>query len=188
MAKKVIETSSETSVPIHLYIRPPGRTSSTPVDSLKLEYNIHEMMIREGFSKRIEPPKSQGDSSSLSPASSCTDVQSFTKTDSLLSVSTATSGFHEAPCSSPVQTQSIDPEDVPRDANRGALETKEKNCQSDISTNRVPPPVIPVDSDGSFCMLVSHVVNPGEFYVHFITSEAGKLDTIMEEMNRTYKG
>ena len=159
---------------IDLYIRPPGTSAATRVDSLKLEYNLHEMMIREGFSRRALSPE---ETRSVSPASSHSDVRSMTKTESMRSTST-TSGFHEDPSC----TGDVYPQSKPRDVTgRGYL-------VGALIPHRVPPPVIPVDSDGSLYMLVSHVCDPGEFYVHFITSEAGKLDTLMEEMKKTYEG
>ena len=44
--------------------------------------------------------------------------------------------------------------------------------------------------DGPVClqMLMSHVVSPSEFYVHLVTSDAGLLDVMMDELNKFYDG
>lgn len=42
--------------------------------------------------------------------------------------------------------------------------------------------------DGPVClqMLMSHVVNPSEFYVHLVTPDAGMLDVLMDDLNKFY--
>ena len=35
-------------------------------------------------------------------------------------------------------------------------------------------------------MLMSHVVNPSEFYVHLVTPDAGLLDVMMNDLNKLY--
>jgi hypothetical protein len=157
-------------VPLDLYIRPHARSASD-VDCKKLEYSIHEMLIREGFAIRAASPRRSGTSDDVSPLSSPGDQA--VKSESIVS-SLVTSGFHDAPSPTPDVLSSQD--------NPG--------CQGNSVTPscRVPPPHIPVDSDGSVYMLVSHVVSPAEFYVHLISSEAGLLDNLMTEMNLAYKG
>ena len=157
------------SVPLELYIRPHAR-SAGDLDYQKLECNLHEMLIREGFAIRAESPQCTGSSDDVSPPSSPSDQ--VAKTESVVS-SSVTSGFHDA--TSP--TFDVSSHDVSSPGSHG-----------DSAICRVPPPHIPVDSDGSVFMLVSHVVNPGEFYVHCISSDAGILDSLMTEMNQTYKG
>jgi hypothetical protein len=156
-------------VSLDLYIRPHARSVSD-VDYHKLEYNIHEMLIREGFAIRAASPQSTGTSDDVSPPSSPSDQ--VVKSESILS-SSVTSGFHDAP--SPLFD--VNTHDV-----------TSPGCHGDGVVCHVPPPHIPVDSDGSVYMLVSHIVSPGEFYVHFISSEAGMLDCLMTDMNQTYKG
>ena len=153
--------------PLDLYIRPHSRAASD-VDYQKLEYNIHEMLIREGLAVRVSSPQRSGTSDDVSPPSSPSDQ--VAKSESIIS-SSVTSGFHDAP--SPTL-------DVCSQSSPG--------CQDNSVVCRVPPPNIPVDSDGSVYMLVSHVVSPGEFYVHLISSESGMLDNLMNDMNQTYKG
>ncbi len=153
-------------VPLDLYIRPHARTASE-VDYQKLEYNIHEMLIREGFAIRAVSPQRSGTSDDVSPPSSPSDQ--VVKSESIVS-SSVTSGFHDAP------SPTLD------------VGSQSPGCHGNGVICRVPPPHIPVDSDGSVYMLVSHVVNPSEFYVHFISSEAGMLDNLMTDMNETYKG
>ncbi|CAB4044743.1 Hypothetical predicted protein, partial [Paramuricea clavata] len=155
-------------VSLDLYIRPHARSVSD-VDYHKLEYNIHEMLIREGFAIRAASPQSTDTSDDVSPPSSPSDQ--VVKSESILS-SSVTSGFHDAP--SPVFD--VNTHDV-----------TSPGCHGDGVVCRVPPPHIPVDSDGSVYMLASHIVSPGEFYVHFISSEAGMLDCLMTDMNQTYK-
>lgn len=36
-------------------------------------------------------------------------------------------------------------------------------------------------------MLMSHVVNPSEFYVHLVTPDAGLLDFMMDDLNKFYE-
>ncbi|KAL9959501.1 hypothetical protein ACROYT_G032828 [Oculina patagonica] len=44
--------------------------------------------------------------------------------------------------------------------------------------------------EGPLClqMLMSHVVNPSEFYVHLVTPDAGHLDLMMNDLNKFYDG
>ena len=44
----------------------------------------------------------------------------------------------------------------------------------------------PVEGPVCLQMLMSHVVNPSEFYVHLVTSDAGILDVMMDELNKFY--
>ena len=157
------------SVPLELYIRPHARSASD-IDYQKLECNLHEMLVREGFAIRAASSRCTGSSDDVSPPSSPSDQVS--KTESVIS-SSVTSGFHDG--TSPTFDAS-------------SHEATSPGSQGDKVVCRVPPPCIPVDSDGSVFMLVSHVVDPGEFYVHCISSEAGILDSLMTEMNLIYKG
>ena len=156
-------------VPLDLYIRPHSR-SPGDFEYQKLEYSIHEMLIRQGFAIRASSTQSTGTSDDVSPPSSPSDQ--LVKSESVVS-STETSGFHDA--SSSVFHVSSNDQLSP-------------GCNNDDVRCRVPPPRIPVDSDGSVFMLVSHVVNPDEFYVHFISREAGMLDSLMTDMNEAYNG
>lgn len=152
-------------VPLDLYISP--RThSDSDVDYQKIECNILEMLIREGFAIRTSSVESPGTSDDVGPPSSPSDQG--IKPESVCS-SSVTSGFHDAP--SPTFN----------DSHSASSPKNDVMC-------RVPPPHIPVDSDGSLYMLVSHIVSPEEFYVHFISSEAGTLDSLMTDMNQTYQG
>ena len=42
--------------------------------------------------------------------------------------------------------------------------------------------------EGPVClqMLMSHVVNPSQFYVHLVTPDAGLLDVMMNDLNKFY--
>lgn len=44
----------------------------------------------------------------------------------------------------------------------------------------------PVERPVCLQMLMSHVVNPSEFYVHLVTPDAGILDVMMDELNKCY--
>ena len=44
----------------------------------------------------------------------------------------------------------------------------------------------PMDEPVCLQMLMSHVVNPSEFYVHLVTPDAGLLDVMMNDLNKFY--
>ena len=159
-------------VPIDLYIS--AHDHSANVESRNLVCNVHEMLIREGFAIRAPSPRSTGATSDASPPSSLSDQVPGVRSESVSS--TVTSGFHDAP------SPTLDVSTV------NDVSSQSPRCHGSDVISRVPPPVIPVDSDGSVFMLVSYVVNPGEFYVHFISSEAGMLDGLLSDMNQTYQG
>ena len=44
----------------------------------------------------------------------------------------------------------------------------------------------PMEEPVCLQMLMSHVVNPREFYVHLVTPDAGLLDVMMNDLNKFY--
>lgn len=165
-----------TPVPLDLYICPHSRLANNS-DFQKLEYNLTEMLIRRGLAVRAASPRSTVASDDVSPPSSPSDQ--VLKSESVV-CSTASSGFHDASSRILEINTSDTCSSIPRSS---------PGCQGDAVVARVPPPPhIPVDLDGSVYLLVSHVVSPSEFYVHFITTEAGMLDNLMTEMNQVYEG
>lgn len=44
----------------------------------------------------------------------------------------------------------------------------------------------PMEEPVCLQMLMSHVVNPSEFYVHLVTPDAGLLDVMMNDLNKFY--
>lgn len=45
----------------------------------------------------------------------------------------------------------------------------------------------PMEEPVCLQMLMSHVVNPSEFYVHLVTPDAGLLDFMMDDLNKFYE-
>lgn len=136
------------------------------------EYNISNMLVRQGYAILVTSPL---------PRLSNDEINSSIKLPSnhveSCECSSISSGFGELHSPVPVYTSS-----------NNSIADESSSANDNRMTSRIPPPCVPVDYDGSVRVMVSHVVSPGDFYVHFVTPEAGKLDELMQLMNHTYSG